>query len=93
MEKNNINIIEILKDCPKGMKLYSPLFGDVKLEKRGSDNISIFLFFPRMMKDMTFLILLRKMDFFIPDIRKQNVKYSHLRKCPTGVNSSSEGTW
>ena len=30
MEKNNnINIAEILKDCPKGMKLYSPLFGDV----------------------------------------------------------------
>lgn len=29
MEKNNINIIEILKDCPKGMKLYSPLLGDV----------------------------------------------------------------
>lgn len=30
MEKNNnINIAKILKDCPKGMKLYSPLFGYV----------------------------------------------------------------
>ena len=43
MEKNNnINIAEILKDCPKGMKLYSPLFGEVKLDKSGSDNISFF---------------------------------------------------
>ena len=29
--KNNINIAEILKDCPRGMKLYSPLFGRVEL--------------------------------------------------------------
>lgn len=33
MEKNNINIAEILKDCPKGMKLYSPLLGNVTLEE------------------------------------------------------------
>ena len=31
--ENNINIAEILKDCPKGMKLYSPLFGNVTLEE------------------------------------------------------------
>lgn len=38
MEKNNnINIAEILKDCPKGMKLYSPLFGYVTFY--GSDPI------------------------------------------------------
>lgn len=30
---NNINIAEILKDCPKGIKLYSPLLGNVTLEK------------------------------------------------------------
>ena len=28
--ENKINIAEILKDCPKGMKLYSPLFGELK---------------------------------------------------------------
>lgn len=28
-----MNIAEILKDCPKGMKLYSPLLGNVTLEK------------------------------------------------------------
>ena len=27
----NLNLIEILKDCPKGIKLYSTIFGDVEL--------------------------------------------------------------
>ncbi len=31
-KNNNINIAEILRDCPKGMKLYSPLFGDVTFD-------------------------------------------------------------
>lgn len=26
----NLNLVEILKDCPKGTKLYSTVFGDVK---------------------------------------------------------------
>lgn len=26
----NLNIVEILKDCPKGTKLYSPVFGDIE---------------------------------------------------------------
>lgn len=30
---NNINIAELLKDCPKGMELYSPIFGEVYLDK------------------------------------------------------------
>lgn len=30
---NTINIAKILKDCPKGTKLYSPLFGDVTLKE------------------------------------------------------------
>ena len=28
----NLNLIEILKDCPKGTKLYSPLFGEVEFQ-------------------------------------------------------------
>lgn len=32
-KKDNINIAEILKDCSKGMKLYSLIFGEVKLHK------------------------------------------------------------
>ena len=27
----NLNLVEILKDCPKGTKFYSPIFGDVEL--------------------------------------------------------------
>ena len=27
----NLNLAEILKDCPKGTKLYSPIYGDVEL--------------------------------------------------------------
>lgn len=33
MENNKINIAEILKNCPKGTKLYSPIFGNVSFEK------------------------------------------------------------
>ena len=29
--ENKINIAEILKDCPKGMELYSPIYGKVQL--------------------------------------------------------------
>ena len=29
----NLNLVEILKDCPKGSKLYSTLFGDVEFER------------------------------------------------------------
>ncbi len=28
----NLNLVEILKDCPKGTKLYSPIFGEVELD-------------------------------------------------------------
>ena len=29
----NLNLAEILKDCPKGTRLYSPMFGNVELVK------------------------------------------------------------
>lgn len=29
----NLNLVEILKDCPKGTTLYSPIAGEVKLER------------------------------------------------------------
>ena len=28
----NLNLVEILKDCPKGTKLYSSVFGSVELD-------------------------------------------------------------
>lgn len=36
---NKINIAEILKDCPKGMKLYSPVYGKVELWKVNSNSV------------------------------------------------------
>ena len=33
MENKKINIAELLKDCAKGTKLYSPIFGEVYLDK------------------------------------------------------------
>ena len=34
----NIDLTKILKDCPKGTKLYSPLFGEVDFQKIRSDD-------------------------------------------------------
>ena len=31
MSKENLNLVEILKDCPKGTKLYSTIYSDVEL--------------------------------------------------------------
>lgn len=35
----NLNLVEILKDCPKGTKLYSPVYGDVELVDVYQDNL------------------------------------------------------
>ena len=37
----NLNLVEILKDCPEGTKLYSPIFGDVELVKLYNNNYPI----------------------------------------------------
>ena len=34
----NLNLVEILKDCPKGTKLYSTILGEVKLYKVKDNN-------------------------------------------------------
>lgn len=36
--ENKINIAEILKDCPKGTKLYSPIYGEIELWKMYSNS-------------------------------------------------------
>lgn len=38
----NINLVEILKDCPKGTKLYSTIFGDVEFVKVCQNNSVVF---------------------------------------------------
>lgn len=44
--ENKINIAEILRDMPKGTKLYSPLFGKCKLREAINDKeyqISVYI--------------------------------------------------
>lgn len=36
----NINLVEILKDCPKGTKLYSPIFGEGEFLRINNDDDS-----------------------------------------------------
>ena len=31
MENKNLNLVDILKDCPQGTKLYSTIYGEVEL--------------------------------------------------------------
>ena len=38
----NLNLVEILKDCPKGTTLYSTLFGDVEFERVCKNEKNIF---------------------------------------------------
>lgn len=37
----NINLVEILKDCPKGTKLYSPIFGEVRFSRIDNNQIVV----------------------------------------------------
>lgn len=37
MSNENLNLVEILKDCPKGTKLYSTLYGEVTFDKIEED--------------------------------------------------------
>lgn len=39
--ENEINIAEILKDCPKSTKLYSPIFGEVKFDGLQENTVSV----------------------------------------------------
>lgn len=42
MEQNNqkLNLVKILKDCPAGTKLYSPIWGDVTLLRVYEENLT-----------------------------------------------------
>lgn len=42
MSNENLNLVEILKDCPKGTKLYSPAYGDVELLNVSQDKGTLY---------------------------------------------------
>ena len=37
----NLNLVEILKDCPKGTKLYSTVYGEVEFEEIGNGGFPV----------------------------------------------------
>ena len=43
MKQEEFDLVEILKDCPKGIKLYSTIFGDVKFNHVENDTYPIVL--------------------------------------------------
>lgn len=49
----NLNLVEILKDCPEGTKLYSPIYGDVELKKVRTNNIGKYPIEIRLSNDST----------------------------------------
>ena len=38
----NLNLVEILKDCPEGTKLYSPAYGEVELVNVSQDKGTLY---------------------------------------------------
>ena len=42
MSNENLNLVEILKNCPKGTKLYSPAYGDVELLNVSQDKGTLY---------------------------------------------------
>ena len=49
----NLNLVEILKDCPKRIKLYSPIYGDVELVDVSQDKDEIYPIIIKLNKDET----------------------------------------
>lgn len=49
----NLNLIEILKDCPEGTKLYSPIYGDVELIQVHPNSSSDYQIEIRLSNDVT----------------------------------------
>lgn len=87
--ENKINIAEILKDCPKGMKLYSPIYGEIEFWKMYSNSA-----YP-----IWIATGIDRKGNFTSDGRLYE-KYPSAecllfppQKCATGQSSSSEETW
>lgn len=85
---NEINIAEILKDCPKGTKLYSPLFGNITLEEVDT-SITVPI---KVIDSLNSYNCFTKTGLYY-NVQMQNVSSSLPQKCATGLSSSSEETW
>lgn len=89
--ENKINIAEILRDMPKGTKLYSPLFGEVKFKEVVFGNIFPIKVLPKAPDSPT--VSFTENGFFTTTLKTQKHCFSLLVKCETGLSSSSVATW
>lgn len=63
----NLDLVSILKDCPKGTKLYSPIYGDVELMKVSR------------MEDATYPIEFKKNDDYLDSVAKDGRIFEDYR--------------
>lgn len=87
--ENKINIAEILKDCPKEMKLYSPIYGKVEFWKVNSNSVYSIMTATSIDRTGSFTSEGRLYEKY----PLQNASSFPPVKCATGRSSSSEATW
>lgn len=63
----NLNLVEILKDCPKGTKLYSTVFGEVE--------------FDHIDNRLTYGVIIRSKDYGVEGFTVDGKKFSHCGEC------------
>lgn len=77
----NLNLVEILKDCPSGTKLYSTIYGDVEL-------VTVY-----RMEDAVYPIRIRLCDNFTEDLTKDGrISVEYGGEC-TLFPSREERNW
>ena len=76
----NIDLAKILKDCPKGFQLYSPIFGIVYLKSVTPYNVYI-----TTIREVEAIIT--KMGDILLNMKTQNVFYSLQKTKEIGLNS------
>lgn len=65
----NLNLVEILKDCPEGTELYSPIIGEVVFKRIKDCEYPIVTY----RKNGNRILSLLKMDYFSQKEYKENV--------------------
>lgn len=63
----NLNLVKILKDCPKGTKLYSTTLGEVE--------------FDHIDNRLTYGVIIRSKDYGVEGFTVDGKKFSHCGEC------------
>lgn len=88
----NINLIKILKDCPKGTKFYSYIFGDETYFQGFSlTKVNLYQLLFMAKRRMAEFLVYRAKDTLIA-MNVENVAYSQVEKCMIGLSLLLLGT-